>query len=307
MNAKAKIRNRPLGVLSDFVVETMPLLLASDRAEFVRQAHRVVASISAGSEFGIGDTRSLASLDAKMLEVALGHCEADIPALSELVNSLSSTSALLYEEIVLGNLECDPRTFTTGDVKESEMAFYAAHHQIELLLKEVIVTVKAAFAGEAQCDRGWLEEKLKGVFDLTGQTVRVNKEHFAQFRCYLGEHPVRHKKGPSGLFSHGMAALEILCRGRQLPEQRFMFLQENREYYGTSWSVIEKALSFVSDESVSPEASQVQDDLVVFFNKWRRAHHRAVDRHVPDAEAGGLGTAGMPAREFLQARMEGRA
>ena len=155
-SSESSLETRPLGVISDFVVQELPQTLSRIRGGLpaYHLAHtadlltRKLLTKTAQEALNHPHQAELASLDLKMLESGIVHSGATPPAgLETLVNAFSATAdqppALTYEEIVIINPPQDPRLFTQGEIGNSENAFYNGHRKIEGHLDKVIEGAKA--------------------------------------------------------------------------------------------------------------------------------------------------------------------
>mgnify|MGYP003393498839 CR=1 FL=1 len=319
------MKKRPLGVVSDFVVERLPRELHSPAfADIVTSLMRGKSLICRKALMD-AETRALASLDLKMIEAAMVHSGIAVPpSLAGLVDafSVSRVRAITYEEIVLVNPHEDLRTFTTGEVGETEAAFYNMHRTIETQLVYAISSMHSAIAelrnGDAPASAHALEHVVAQANGLPGMVHALGlmtPGHFPTFRRYLMSHPTRNLHGPSGAFSAGIPTLEILFRGNELPEKYIQHLKTNWEYLplrghdALTNAIRSKDRSLMAlwrergeDRLLKPAI----DALGEIFNTFRRAHYNAVGRQLPEALKDETpGTAGeVKPGEFLRDRME---
>lgn len=285
---------RPIVGLSDYVVEKMPIALATTgiNSSEVAALERKVYDRDVGP---------LARLDCKMLEMALVQSRLPVPDwLTKLVNELSADRprGLLYEEIVLANPEEDMRTFTAGKVGETEAAFYYAHVLIENVLDSVLKKLRDG--AEALCADS-IEGALNATIALTGALTQMTKGHFKSFRPYLASHPVRDTKGPSGLFSPGMVELQL--RSGFVPPGFLDFLHTNLVYYPVqAWPKIQRALHELEVNMVNMQKNpNLTKALHVFWQRWRKVHLATTIHQVPEMTEGTGGEA--DPITFLKKRM----
>lgn len=324
---------RPLAI-SDFVVEVLP-----ERLEEVRAGTLSIndlsadignrlqdADIGAISYFVTGKEREIALLDLLILQSALGNSGGEVPQkLTDIIGHLAEREgripALTYEDVILVNpLDADPRTFTTGKVRETEMQFYRAHRTIEeagLILNELV--------GESlKYLRGSTIDFAKYLLNQTGLPTAIilqemfglkelDKEDFATFRIYFGGYP-KGNKGPSGAFSPAIATVDVLLSGRDLPEDRHDYLRDNRPYFPRNGQRdIDRAYELV--DSVGALDSHRKEDLSIdeyasklhqFLTLFRSAHQGRVGEQIPEALKGLIpGTGGeVDVATFLRERIK---
>ncbi len=317
---------RPLGTISDFVVDELPSYLESRASELAPVIESLINGLDDVKIFSalIGGESDIALLDIKMLEAALVHSDISVPAnLSELIDRLCQVEipGLTYEEIVLANPVEDMRCFTSGGTGETERKFYKYHQEIEIALEGVLSKLIAILRGESPSDPSTVREietLLSSVVGLVRDTARVQREHFTLFRKYLGVHPVRKTKGPSGAFSSKMAALELYFRGKYVDKERVSYVRGNWCYFPKrDRELLGKAVLYcVKGEGVTPSGNGMPvpckapiDMLYVildeFFTAFRATHYAAVKKQIPEALVGGVaGTGGESDVEgFLKRRM----
>lgn len=241
----------------------------------------------------------LARLDCKMLEAALAHTGQAVPQrLSELVNRLSSyrPKGLLYEEIIEANPSRELRCFTTC---ESEKLFYRTHQEIEAVL-QLILTKLRGDVGVINLD--CFHRELEVVITSTASLARMPKRHFDTFRMFLASHPTIGVNGPSGLYSGGMAELQL--RSGFVPKCFVDFLSENMVYFPEqSWTQILVArLEYEQNTAQLNRNASVKKILRDFWKRWRDVHLSTVKRQVPNITIGTGGEA--DPITFLNERME---
>lgn len=264
-----RIPQRPLGEVSNFVVEELPHLLMEINSQRIAPdvlLQRVTSMLANLSEsrveellsLSLGDTHESstepvfdqrldqAALDLKMLEVALVSSQLPVPAvLTQLVDRFSEATNQLpmisYEDLIYINPESDPRTFTAGAIGKSEHDFYYGHLRIEHSLKKVIDQVKQAIHSLQQPQPEihsvvLLLHSAAEVFrdiqrDLQAIGMSLPKDHFAEFRKFLTSHPLRNLKGPSGAYTSAIPVLDMLLGGENLEPQYFNHLIDNSRYF----------------------------------------------------------------------------
>lgn len=299
---------RPLGPFSDFVVDMMPRLVADGQLD--QAASECTRLASQAKLVCLSDQQALiASLDAKLAARLLIFSDVQVPeSLVQLIEQLSDCpDVFLYEEIVMANPLEDMRTFSVGDTRDVEMAFYQHHRVIEQQLAGVTEAIKAKVNNPGT--RGACVDELRDVLDQvisdTKAAGSMSGDDFAAFRGFLMSDPLTGTVGPSGLYSQGMAALYILLWGETMPVARRTFYRENINYFGSYGFEILALLDSVgrgqSVRELAKSSPKVYEPLAEclssFFQVWGTSHSTVVKRLLPrDA----MGTAGKPIAELLQ-------
>ena len=270
---------RPIVGLSKYVIEKMPTQLATTGIDMVE-----VNAIRLKVNDHI--TGPLARLDAKMLEIAIIKSGMDAPYwLTKLVDRLSADRprGILYEEIVLANPEKEMRTFTTGKESVTEKSFYYSHALIEDALDSALKKLRKDVE---TLNPDKIEAELNFVMATTGMLAQMQAGHFDMFRPYLNSHPKRGTKGPSGLFSPGMAELQL--RSGFVPSGFIDFLHTNLVYYPVqSWPKIQRALHEFNDITASTQKNtDLTKALRVFWQRWRKVHLATTIHQVPEITKG---------------------
>ena len=327
---------RPLGHVSDYVVEVMPMMLADIRAGGNINALKRDAKLLAHDALRMfddvaGDTHTseLAALDLKMLESGLVHAQPDgliLPpvmlgaAVDQYSTHVGQIPGLTYEEVILINPPHDRRRFTDGAIGGSEDDFYEGHRQIEQRLDTAITNgLRANIAMIGSGDTDAAAEFLANtaanaeqVAAFMKQFKQMDKDHFGQFRGYFATHPTRHLKGPSGAFSARVPILDLVVAGDHTLPVYGSYLTNNMQYFprgnrkqlAAAQQLAERGLTVSAvndklghDPQVASAVATVYDSLDVF----RAKHAAAVQHHVPAAMAGKApGTGGeQDVRTFL--------
>lgn len=335
---EVRTRQRPLGPISDFVVEQLPIELEAIRGgksteNLVREAYSLIQGMpSFDARIQDAHSRDLAGLDLKILEAAIAHSGAIPP--DSLVLSVDAFAAknnqppaITYEEIILINPPADHRTFTRGEPGQSEADFYEGHRRIEAYLAQAINTVELGIQAltSGSEDVGTVGVAIGTRADYIEQVIhymhaigmKMPKEHFAEFRPYLGTHPIRQTKGPSGAFTARIPILELLLAGEHLPEEYMQYLENNKMYFPRSGRIqIDQARSMVEEGLTltalsrrlgNPEALDGGIDLLgKSIRKFRGVHYKGVAHQVPGAISGHTrGTGGeIDPGTFLRERMK---
>lgn len=320
---------RPLGNLSAFVADGSLADKLASSPDFTADVDTLVGQIDENEAAMVfaGSNYQVAALDLKMIELGMVHSGIPVPRqLAALVEMFSIDMPMLtYEEIVIMNPASDLRTFTRDEFGATEAIFYSTHRTIEDKLAVLCADLRAGInslnngtdpddvalmIGEHV---GFLSEILASM-KMLGE---MQKGHFGQFRKYLGTHPTRNLKGPSGAFSAGFPTLEILLRGEEMPEEYMKYLDTNglylprvgraQLYASLKLAKSGQSLAALSRSVGRPSALEEQIQTIgTFFNNFRKSHYRAVGRQLPDAVNDRIaGTAGEEKPgEFLRKRIE---
>lgn len=352
-----RIPQRPLGELSDFVVEELPDALTEIRSgkgsvsTLVDHADALVTSMDQDVVMRLLDQKSvagiagysrfnhhgdLAGLDVKMLEAGIVHSGGEpSPRLSEAVSLFSITNdqpaVITYEEIIMGNEYGnpvkDPRLFTAGDVGQAETDFYRGHAHIDKNVRAITNQVGyAQFALETHGENG-LERAAQeltrattvmktALADLDAFRTNLSPEDFNVFRQYLGTHPIRNLKGPSGAFTETIPVLDLQLAGEMMADQHKEYLQANLMYFPRKGRreimhgirEAEKGNSLMSVYKKIGEPSELTQpikDILDFVRSFRGRHYKTVQTQVPGALTGDIaGTGGeIHPRTFLMDRI----
>lgn len=355
IEAGERIPQRPLGEFSTFVVEQMPLLIEGIRArsdkrqvltdaaqkQFVNLPEIKVNELlgyAYGKGFGIGgkypfDQRlDLAAFDLKVLETALLHLKCEVPeGLSELVERFADATdqlpSITYEDLIYINPEHDPRTFTIGEVGESEFSFYQGHNQIERYLETVIRGIECAAyqLQENQDGTRAARELIMGtqafvaVIENTRKIgLNMSMEHFSYFRMFFSKTSLRpNLNGPSGLYTAAIPIIEILLAGENLPEEPITFVKNNLVYFPRKGRLeINKAVEKMQrGETITAFAQKMEEPPMLMdaieglskkIREFRGMHYKGVKHQIPAAVSGELAGSGGAANpgEFLRGRMK---
>jgi len=334
---------RPLGELSNFVVDRMPHVLAdihSGRTHVDNLSYaagnlvqnltsRTLDEVLANSELA-----DVAGLDLKMLELGIVHSGGRAPAeLMSLVDEFAAHTdqpgGLTYEEIVIINPSSDMRLFSHGDAGNTEAHFYSVHRVIEGHLDNTIAVVREGIDDLVYHGNERVEEVASSLAASVEPLVELGRgthslgeqsaEHFKVFRPYLSTHPLRGSKGPSGAFTAGIPALETYLSGSNLPSEYFGYLRENAEYFPRAGRLKidqaveaarqKRSLTDINNGLGNPEAiTGILVTMSELLRRFRGEHYRAVRRQIPEAldgQAAGTGGEADPG-EFLRSRMKMR-
>lgn len=339
-----KVKNfnvRPLGDVSNFVVQELPLKLEGINSGEItaKNLSQHIADLIAGlsdplicKTLAEPSPRDLAGLDLKMLETAIVHSGGKPPQeLTVLVDIFAGKSSqpggITYEEIILVNPPQDRRRFTRGEVGETERAFYEGHRLIEGHLDRAVIVLKnSIFAliangkdaiAKVSEALNRIREDLIVVIDKTHTIGTQNPEHFGYFRKYLGGNPIRGTKGPSGAFTAGIPTIELFFAGEKLPQDYIDYLNNNMMYFPRKGRMdLKIAMSFteegltitaLSDKLGNPEPlKQAIEELSHLIRAFRGVHYKTVKAQIPQAISGQIvGTGGEKnPGTFLRERMK---
>lgn len=233
------VRNpqRPLGPLSDYVVENLPMSLRSLREQRQGAAETMiqeVTNLSADFNFesmSEGDLK-LAWMDLGFLEAAFYHSGLETPTpVKDLMDTcaarLDNAPILTYEGYVLINpLDEDPRLFLDEETgAEHELFFCQIHTEFEKALKPLFDMLMGLYDGMPIDPEQFKEGvgKMEAAKELMGCLYQVfSKEAFTIFRRYVSSNKDRQLAGASGAFSAAFPALDQILLDealRPLPEE----------------------------------------------------------------------------------------
>lgn len=311
---------RPLGPISDFVVEEMPLLLVSEPAHIGSRFEALLACSNTQIESCRTTSNAIALFDLKMIETTIVMSGEKTPdSLRALVNELAAdcVPSITYEDIVLINPVRDMRTFTQG---KTEKLFYSTHRKIEGLLGTAINIIdRTCISGTVGIlDIVRLRRLLSTVLALVSGLQQMPEGHFLSFRSYLSSREDRGTKGPSGAFTARIPALELMYLGSEFPEAEIAYLQDNWKYYPKrdaellARSIARAREGTGLEDRYASESSVFLLEIMVclseFFSQFGSTHYGAVRAQVPEAlSKGTLGTAGeTDVRTFLSTRARRR-
>lgn len=338
---QARVPIRPLGSLSDFIIEVLPIILEEIRDE--RGSVMMLANVCEDlveylNEDGLTERITdpylfdVAVLDVKMMAPAVaGSGGQPGPKLMSLVDKLSKVvdqpSGITYEEIILVNPTLDQRVFTGGSVGESESDFYETHRRIERHFDSVIVDMKRVenfLAGTYVAEIGVanflrrVQSELNKVIELMKVIgEEMDPGDFSVFRQYLVGSSERKLKGPSGAFTAGVPVIELLLSAPSMSEEQISYLFDNSRYFPRKGreQIFEAVLQGLRGRSLVQLCEQMgnPDYLILGLKKiselireFRGMHYKGVSRQVPEAisgEVSGTGGEDDPGA-FLRRRMK---
>lgn len=326
--AEVRIKERPLGPLSDYVVEQLPYELEEVR-EGKRDSNRLTGCVDFPAylstdafTYALGNNRlrDMAGLDLKILEAAVVHSGGTPPKrlilTVDMVAELTEQPAgITYEEIILINPPSDRRTFTQGEIGQSEADFYEGHRCIEGNLATAITGEREAITRLRQNGPAVVDEVVN-LLGVTSANIAVVNEYmgvigmrmprtsFEVFRRYLTTHPTRGLKGPSGAFTAKIPILELFLAGEQLPADYHQYLADNRIYFPRNErEEIDEACRLAQNRfSLTAICQQIGRPAVLvqrlaeisgLIRDFRGRHYRGVKHQIPGAVSGKMaGTGG---------------
>jgi hypothetical protein len=258
---KTRVPGRPLGIISDFVVEEMPQILEEIRSETcaVYALEQTVESMMKDLSRHtlakcIADMHEceLAALDCKMLDAAIVFSGGRVPdQLTTIIDALAEITDMLpvitYEEFVFINPPEDRRTFTCGLTAQMETDFYEGHRIIETFMDKVVNLLWKALNELARKREAGLDTAVSLLHQALDQLRRIHEyielfgtklknEYFEIFRYYSATHPVRKlhgafMKGASGFFSASIPTADLLLGGENLAADHIESLRHHLPYY----------------------------------------------------------------------------
>ncbi len=317
---------RPLGLVSDYVVERLPYELARSQehktpAALADEIDRILASVK------LADVDiPLARVDLRMIQSAViksgGAPKENLLRLCEEISRLTrGPNIITYGDVVLNNPGTDPRTTTPDKIGYSEASFDRLHFRAEQYceaiterLEQVIELLEAR-----DVDKGC--ENLAAAIPYISDIIRIMKffdrmsrDHFKVFRNNMSAHSGL--KGASGYFSPGIALIDLYFAGAHLPDKQLDTIETDLSLgYYEKRDQLRKAMQRARGKNHAVGlADQINDkdlyrtaaNFAAAVLNYRRAHHRTVALKLPEALTDSLsGTIGTtkPA-ELLQERRE---
>lgn len=300
-------KTRPLWRFSDFVVEELPQLLVNDIGVIPSRAEEILRGLEpAILSSAHQSNRELALLDLKMAESAIIRTTDDdkhsrVPViLSNTVDWFCGDGlnipALQYHELVEVNPLSDMRTFSTGEIRQSEKLFYNSHRVIEHRLSRVLQVCEDFLSSpepDSQYTHGY-----ESMFDfapienvLNALRDRMPTDHFMFFRKYISKPcPVRDFDGPSGAYSCRIPYLESLFWGNKLPKTYVDDIRNKIIYYSPEGiqklskriSELDESNCIVGYSNEIPEVIESVKFFIKFMKTFRNSHMGAVRKHLPE-------------------------
>jgi hypothetical protein len=324
---------RPLGAVSNFVVEEMPYALReSDYSLTTKMAEDLAVAGCDALKLHPPQSQqesALAHLDASMLyefSTKVPCVDVTRNALFALLKETASVSSgvrgLTYEGLIHANpLHTDPRTFLHGPDGASETLFYAVHATIERVISQAVCSLhKALEAGSpeniAQCAQQVVLPAIDQTRTHMEALMRELPEHaFASLRPFFSPAAERGIKGPSGLYSAGIFCLDAYIAGNLPPMKRFQdYKFAELSYYPGSQALegftgrhdMQKA-SEMANRGITLQAlglSKVTRELASSILGMRKVHFGLAHKFIIKNLGVSTGSAGTDIRKFLQMPMD---
>ena len=320
-------KTRPLGTLSDFVVEELPQLLVEDPAVIPQKVEVFLRKLVDNNQIhkAYFENRELCLLDLKFCEVAMIISKLEVPLI--LTNAVDffcsgiNIPGLQYHELVRVNPIADMRAYSTGEIRETEIMFYNAHRTVEDRLSFLVSSVDD-FLADKQNNRQLLSgyHEMMDFNPIRERFIKLHgmtEGHFPFFRQFISKPcPVRQVDGPSGAYSWRIPYLELSFWGSKLPESYLQEMKEKGKYYSANGrGAIERKLSQIN---ISDTLSGLSDDddlgllvpliynWMAFMTTFRKMHEHAVIKQIPDvAQNKAPGTSGnLKAGDYLANRID---
>ena len=328
MSSSVISTTRPLSILSDFVVEELPIILNeidSDIAQFslTRKTEKLTKIIE---NQAISDN-VLSLLDLTFLEAAFYANNLEIP---ESLISLTDTYAnhfcvlpmLTYEFISLVNPSQDLRLFSSQETGEHEKLFYESHKSVEAKLSPLInflleISRENKFGQKSLRQLRTLVPNMKAAVEqMLGLMSRMSAPEYNIFRRYFTKHPTRDFPGASGAYSALFPTLDQLLRV-EIAEVRFKeeLLPQTEVTGMTNIAMYEKAKKWRiwngqtmisklknSNEPLKEDFVEVLNEILNAMANFRNNHLCAVAKHIPQVfDCKKAGTGGVKnAPDFLK-------
>lgn len=293
---------RPLGHLSDFVVEELPLLLADGQWQAIpKRVEKMLKSLVDSLDLvkAYFNNRELSLIDLKFVEAALIRSGTPVPetlttAVDFFCGSGLNVPGLQYHELVELNPEDDLRIFMTGTPAKWETFFYNSHRLLERRFARMIPVIEEHLAEPENGSR--LIQNYQALFDqdLLGRVIdgliEMPKDDFEKFRHYISQPlPIRNVDGPSGAYSWRVPYMEMLFWGKELPEPYVQKIESNLKYYSLEGRrVMEVALPKLASgicvkdtESAVEFIPEVMESFMRFMELFRNMHLAAVAKLLP--------------------------
>ncbi len=314
----------PLGEFSRFVVEEQPKLLAQvrdghlDPATIVKKQDETLHLLTPTDiENVVGNLNRArtAMLDLSFAMSAAIFSGATPSEEAQRLNGLLAKKTglpetMTFEKIVSINSKLpfeQMRTFTEGEMGETEKSFYYGHDLMDYKLRDATQAV----AQSIQLIRTHEPEAVNVAIQLLSQAagsmqefvqfmrsfMEMPREHFGVFRQYLSQYPDG-TRNASGAFI-GMPRLHIRLDG--VSPKYDQFLDEGMHYFPISEQPdIQEARKLAKDGiylvalcesfvgSQKKELAKAAKAVIDQIREFRLAHLAAVSHHVPGALPEGL-------------------
>lgn len=319
---------RPLSILSDFVVEELPVILRTIDSEESQLflTTRTEKLIKLLENQPICDN-VISLLDLTFLEAAFYANQLEIPqGLISLTNSYANhfclPPMLTYELIILVNPSHDLRLFSLKETGEHEKLFYQCHKNVEANLYPLAtfllgIAIENKFDPKSLRQLRTLVPKIKAAVEqMLELKSQMSASEYEIFRRYFTKHPIRGFPGASGAYSALFPTLDQLLRV-EIAEVRFKeeLLPQTEVTGMTNIAMYEKAKKWRiwngqtiisklknSDEPLKEDFIEVLNEIVNAMSNFRKRHLCAVAKHIPQVFKGKKsGTGGIKdAPEFLK-------
>lgn len=294
---------RPLGAVSDFVVEEMPALLAQTEngGETGMLATRLMAVAQQIDLKNLesSDEKKLGLLDVKLLRIAAHQIGArevmDVIDIHIEQVSHDPVYSLTYEDIILSNPASDPRHM--GMKSGPEVGFYIGHQMIEQSLIEVSQLV---FEGITGNDEDLLANNLyksaeiyKTSINNVMQSYRrdLSTEDFNAIRPYFSGDEDKEEPGPSGAFTGQVPLMDRLMFGND--SSLLDHFKDNQRYFPEAEVNKFKEIGgeFSSVQAIAEKSSNNMlkggyNALVEQMTAFRSYHYASVSKHIPKKSSG---------------------
>jgi len=299
--------NRPLGQLSNFVVEDLPGLVANKDLQRISSASEGLAH-----ELDEMPNDRTAHLDLMFLATAIETLggKTGVVLESTIGKNFGATAApmnLSYEDLIVGMPhDTDPRTFLPGETGEAERYFYRVHRSIENRMAQIIQALETGLFEPEQM-RDLLEEQaVPGMKDVNAQMEAMrddlNGYQFNKFRPFF-----RRRKGipgASGKYSGGSLVIDTLVAGNdpqllpKLEAKRDEIIAyptssvETDDVAGTADIIRSLALSKIGKTLIEMDQAGIEDGriaLIKEISRFRNQHYRLVGKFLKDIMRGTAG------------------
>lgn len=208
--------HRPLGQLSNFVVEDLPDLIANKDLQSIFSASEGLAH-----ELDEIPNDRTAHLDLMFLATAIETLGGRTGVVLESIISknFGATAApmnLTYEDLIIGMPhDTDPRTFHPGEIGETERYFYRLHRSIEDRMALIIQALETGLLSPDQMREQLETVAVPGMRDVNAQMEAMREDLngylFNKFRPFFRER--NGIPGASGKYSGGTLTIDTLVAG----------------------------------------------------------------------------------------------
>lgn len=228
----------------------------------------------------------------------------------DLAAALGLPEMMTFEKIISINSGLpfgQMRTFTDGDVGETEKRFYYGHDLMDSRLRDTTLAVAQAVGllkeNDPDAVRAAISLLISGSESISEfakfmrSFMEMPREHFGVFRRYLMQYPDK-TRNASGAFI-GMPSLHIRLDG--LSPRYEQFLDEGMPYFPVDERpdieaaramaregiyIVAQCESLVGEQRM--ELASAAKSLITQIKDFRLTHIAAVNRHAPEALPEGL-------------------